>query len=148
MAGDRPAVRIVCLDGEDRVLLMRWRDPVSGIAFWEPPGGGVDPGETPLAAARRELHEETGLDPAAVIDVSVPVDRDFTWLGVHYRKIEPFFAARFDGTPVASAAAFTDEERETFLGCAWFTPEEIKALDEVLEPPDLPEVVERLRRLL
>ncbi|MFE0130494.1 NUDIX domain-containing protein [Streptomyces sp. NPDC059037] len=39
------------------------------------------PGETPLVAARRELAEETGLDPAAVLDRSVPVDRDVQWNG-------------------------------------------------------------------
>lgn len=31
--------------------------------FWEVPGGKVEPGEDPLAAARRELGEETGIDP-------------------------------------------------------------------------------------
>lgn len=30
------------------------------------PGGSIDPGETPIEAALREAHEETGLDPAGV----------------------------------------------------------------------------------
>ena len=58
----RPAVRVICLDADGRVLLMHWRDPHDGSRLWEPPGGGIDPGETPLQAARRELAEETGLD--------------------------------------------------------------------------------------
>ena len=33
------------------------------IAF---PGGGIDPGETPVEAALREAHEELGIDPAKV----------------------------------------------------------------------------------
>ena len=33
------------------------------IAF---PGGGIDPGETPIEAALREAHEELGIDPAKV----------------------------------------------------------------------------------
>lgn len=54
----RPAARVVCLDRDGRVLLMHWYDPISGTDVWEPPGGGLDPGETPLEAARRELAEE------------------------------------------------------------------------------------------
>ena len=37
------------------MLLLRWRDPVGGAEFWEPPGGGLEAGEGWEAAARREL---------------------------------------------------------------------------------------------
>jgi len=39
-----------------RVLLLRCYD------HWDFPKGGVKPGETPLAAARRETREESGMD--------------------------------------------------------------------------------------
>ncbi len=42
----------------DHVLLIEHRR----LATWLPVGGEIEPGETPLEAARRELHEETGLD--------------------------------------------------------------------------------------
>ncbi|MFG2003831.1 NUDIX domain-containing protein [Spirillospora sp. NPDC048911] len=132
----RPAVRIICVDGDQRILLIRWRDTVSGRIFWEPPGGGIEPGETPLETARRELHEETGLSPGAVLDVSIPVERDSFWLGRRFRKVEPFFLARLDGTPEVSPAAFTPEEDETFVAFGWHTLDELEELDE-LEPPDL-----------
>jgi 8-oxo-dGTP pyrophosphatase MutT (NUDIX family) len=56
----RPAVRVVLLDPEDRVLLVRWAFPDRDV--WGTPGGGLDPGESPEDAVRRELLEETGLD--------------------------------------------------------------------------------------
>ncbi|WP_436759172.1 NUDIX hydrolase [Streptosporangium sp. V21-05] len=144
---DRPAARVICVDGSGRVLLMHWRDPSGGRSLWEPPGGGIDPGETPLAAARRELTEETGLPGEAVLDRWVPVRRDFRWIGVHYVKTERFYLARFGGTPEVGAGAFTAEENITYLGSGWFSPAEMADLPDFLEPPDLPEVVSRITRL-
>jgi 8-oxo-dGTP diphosphatase len=143
MANDRRAVRIVCVDGAGRILLLRWRDPVGERVFWEPPGGGVDEGEAPLQAARRELYEETGLPGSPVQDVSVPVERDFYWRGKHYRKIEPFYLARFPGTPEVRPAALTPGEKDAYAGHAWLTREQISELD-ALEPAHLLDVLAEL----
>ncbi|MFI6883243.1 NUDIX hydrolase [Streptosporangium canum] len=144
---DRAAARVVCVDGDGRVLLMHWHDTVAGVTLWEPPGGGIDPGETPFEAARRELTEETGLPGEAVLDQWVPVRREFDWLGTHYVKTERFYLARFEGTPVVGPGAFTAEENDTYLGSGWFSPAEMAGLPDVLEPPDLVEVVSRITRL-
>lgn len=52
-------VKVIIHDGE-RVLLLH-RRPDCGD-FWQPVTGAIEDGESPLDAARREVHEETGLD--------------------------------------------------------------------------------------
>jgi 8-oxo-dGTP diphosphatase len=51
------SVAIFCRHGGE-VLLVRHRR----LSLWLPVGGELEPGETPLEAARRELLEETGLE--------------------------------------------------------------------------------------
>ncbi len=50
--------RVLALDSAGRVLLIRHS---YGSGNWLLPGGGIARGEAPLAAAQRELAEETGL---------------------------------------------------------------------------------------
>ncbi len=68
--GARPAAVLCALfdeDNEARVVLTRrssrLRSHTGEVSF---PGGRLDPGEAPIAAALREASEEVGLDPASV----------------------------------------------------------------------------------
>src|ERR1044071_825905 len=56
----RQAGRVVLLDPDGRVLLMRYDDPLPNGPHWSTPGGGLEPGEDFRAGALRELAEETG----------------------------------------------------------------------------------------
>lgn len=56
-----PAVAIVAVDPDGRIVLVRQRREAAGTDLLELPAGLIDEGEAPLEAARRELREETGL---------------------------------------------------------------------------------------
>ena len=59
-------VAIVALDDADNILLVKqFRKPVEKELL-EIPAGGIDPGETPEDAVRREMREETGFLPRKV----------------------------------------------------------------------------------
>jgi ADP-ribose pyrophosphatase len=55
------AVAIVAVDADGMVALVRQRREAARKHLVELPAGTLEPGETPLETARRELEEETGL---------------------------------------------------------------------------------------
>ena len=87
----RRAVRAIILDEDDCVLLCRFSFPHPAVptgatVVWAAPGGGIEPGEEPLEALRRELHEETGL----IVDADPP----HVW---HQEVVAPSLADGYDG---------------------------------------------------
>ncbi|MEU9234082.1 NUDIX hydrolase [Streptomyces subrutilus] len=138
----RPAARVICLDAAHRLLLLHWRDAYDGTRLWEPPGGGIEAGETPLVAARRELVEETGLDPAAVLDRSVPVERDVWWNGKRHRGTESFFVARFaEERPPLTRTGLLPDEQVDLEAHAWIAWSDLGSLADPVEPPQLLDVL-------
>jgi 8-oxo-dGTP pyrophosphatase MutT (NUDIX family) len=137
----RAAVRVVCVDGDGRVLLMCWRDPADGQLIWEPPGGGIEEGESPIDTARRELTEETGLPGSVVLDRSVRVHRHLRWNGQLYDGEEEFFLAVFGATPAIGRDGLTEYEVEWLVEHAWFP---WHALPPDVQPPELAAVLAEL----
>ncbi len=70
MAGRVIGAKLALFVGDNLATLQR--DDTPGLlwaGYWDLPGGGREPGETPLQCALRETHEELSLviDPALVI---------------------------------------------------------------------------------
>lgn len=138
----RLAVRVVCVDGAGRVLLLKWRGPAAD--YWEPPGGGVDPGESPEAGARREFHEETGLPGAAVNGPSVAVHRDFAWFSAPDPRVERFYLARVDQAVNTAPVELSAWEVGRYVESRWLHPDDFPTADAHVEPPHLAEIVRTL----
>jgi 8-oxo-dGTP pyrophosphatase MutT (NUDIX family) len=81
-------VGIIALTQAQQVLLIRlYRRGVDQIV-WEIPGGMIDPGETPLEAAKRELLEETGYGGGTFIELPVISPNSDN----HTNRYHPFLA--------------------------------------------------------
>ena len=137
----RRSVRAVVLDEADRVLLCRLAIPdPPGTVVWATPGGGVEPGESPQAALRRELREEVGL--------SVTEDAPHVW---HQEVVAPGHAAGYDGvvndyflirtSGFQPRGTLSDAElaAEHISGLRWWHPHEIARYDgpDLFAPRDL-----------
>jgi ADP-ribose pyrophosphatase YjhB (NUDIX family) len=151
----RRAARVLVIDAEDRLLLLRGTDPsVSGPRFWWTVGGGLEPGESARAGAVRELHEETGLLVTQEALVG-PVHRDSSSFAFDRWWVEQendFFAVRVESWTMAPAA-LEAIETASIDGAGWWTLDQLRAHaegrrhdgpgrpQEAVYPPDLADVL-------
>jgi 8-oxo-dGTP pyrophosphatase MutT (NUDIX family) len=126
---ERDAVRVVLADAGGRILLFHVVTPEEAPdGWWELPGGGINPGETYLDAAVREIGEETGLaiDPGRVSPPSWR--RDTTWRSRGIRRLqhEVVVLARVAADrPVIVDGGRTQQEVEDMVTARWWRLDEI-----------------------
>jgi 8-oxo-dGTP pyrophosphatase MutT (NUDIX family) len=137
----RRAARVILLDPDDCVLLMRYDDGPPNGRHWSTPGGGVEDGEEYPAAALRELAEETGWD-----DIELGVE-------VHRRAFPMDYGGRVVEQQERLYLARTAERRRQITGVEamhrsdgiaawrWWALAEIDQTDEQIWPSGLAQLV-------
>lgn len=105
------------VDKRGRILLVRQYRLPAGKSLWELPAGKVDEGEKVLAAARRELAEETGY-------------RARRWKKLLSFFVSPGYVAErmtiFVATDLAEGEASPMEDER--IECRWFAPSEVDSM--------------------
>ena len=139
----RTTVRVLLTNPAGETLLFEDSDPgLDDARWWVTPGGGIDPGESELEAAIREVAEETGyrLEESDLIG---PIARRHVVHGYSDRVIEQdesFYVARTDDFAV-DVSAHTADERLTFKQFRWWSTEQLRETDDWVWPQELVELL-------
>lgn len=150
-AGYRPCVGIMLVNDAGRVFVGR-RIDVKDAPAWQMPQGGIDPGETPRAAALRELAEETGTDKAEILaesrrwrhyDIPAAIAGGL-WGGRYRGQRQKWFAMRFLGSDADIDLATTHPE---FDAWRWVLPDDLPRLIVPFKRPLYLDVLEEFRAL-
>lgn len=146
----RPAGRIVLIDGRDRVLLLKTAELSDRSKhFWLTPGGGLEEGEDFLAAARRELWEEVGLEGVEFGPCVWDRRHVWPWGERMIASWERFFLVRVEGEVEFRPQALNDVEVDLARGHRWWRADDMaaaKAAGEVFVPRAFPTLLPPLLR--
>jgi len=141
--GPRLGARVLLLDTNDRVLLVHARDPQDpDHRWWELPGGGVDPGEEPADAARREVAEETGIVLPRVDRHLWTRESRFHYMGRDHHRIDLVFLARTAEAAPTIELQPTENERAGVIERRWWTAAELHGCADKLLPANLPDLLD------
>lgn len=130
-----PRAAVHCFIRRDqKVLLLRITDRVTGQVAWRAPGGGIEFQETAADAARREMLEEVGVELARwdLLEVFETITH---WNGKDEHEIVFFFeGVPADWAPIAGDVVPGVEANGEPLDIRWVTVEEILAAGEEFYP--------------
>ncbi len=133
----RRSARLIILSPENRVLLFRYHDE-HRAPFWSSVGGELVGNETYREAARRELHEETGMR----LEIGSFLKQNEAEYAVARstlaRWIEHYFLVESASEFIPNRRGWTDEEKETIRDCAWWSAREIQQTTDSFLPEWLP----------
>ena len=138
----RETARVILQNALGQMLLMNthW-DPGTGLPpRWLTPGGGIDPGESVVDAAVRELYEETGLqvspEDLGVVEVSIPFK--MVWTNGQYETgVAHFYRLTLNDDFMLDDANWTADEHRDVIEWRWWDPLELIASGERVGPPGL-----------
>lgn len=142
MSKPRLRASVVC-EAEGHLLVVRLRDPVTLLEAFFPPGGAVEPKESPPETAVRETLEETGLRVGIVPGADLVDTYPFVWAGVDYDVTTHYFAATLEGPFTHLIPKVVDAEYN--LGAFWLPSAE--ALDAMSIYPAIASAVQRVRAM-
>jgi len=158
----RPCVGIMVLNSENKVwaghrMVESSRELSMTDKRWQMPQGGIDKGEDPLDAARRELWEETGMTTVSLLDnAAEPIDYDLPkeLLGIalkgKYRGQRMYwFAFRFEGNDTEINISNPPEGAPIeFDAWKWLEMLELPELIVPFKKPLYSKVVDQFKHLL
>ena len=136
--------RVLVLNSSNRVLLLFDDRDTEREAFWYPPGGRIEDGETPEGAARRELSEEIGID-AEIGPLVLRRRARFTYRGRAYDQDEWHFVVRAD-LPAKLVTREGDAETAAVAAHRWWSLADLEATRDTVFPEGLTDVLRRIAR--
>jgi ADP-ribose pyrophosphatase YjhB (NUDIX family) len=139
--GVRRAARVILLDPDDRVLLMRYDDEPPNGRHWSTPGGGAEDGEEYPAAALRELAEETGWSDIALGPEVLRRSFLMEYAGKIVDQQERLYLARTDQPRRQISGVDAMHITDGIAAWRWWSLAEIDDTDEQVWPPGLADLI-------